>query len=352
MKKYILSLGLLSLIWTSHVYADEQHELRLNNYGKNKEIVTIQDAYKNDICSIEALLSEVDDDGNYTIGLTIKNQNERYTLYVFGRSYTRSQLRGQFHPSIVYDKGLREEVTQCCKGFLIEDDNYFQIPPTDDKSVVIRGNEQNQSYKCTIPLYFAKPLGWLWKRHSLMDVRKEELNIIVDIKPTKAYTDLSNTVDEMIKNAHSQKIVICKHGGKKHHPELEEQKASIQKTLDSLTYIIIRAKAQTSPGSRRYKEYETLELRLKEIDLDKIPVENCRITPQGCPCPPHIAKMDIQQVYNRMEELYQLVYLKKKDKSEIIKEVKALKVHSGHIHNGSKYLRNKIDDYYERINNL
>lgn len=352
MKKYLLGLGLLSLFWTSQVHADEQHNLHLNNYGKNKETITIKDAYKNDICIIEVVLGEVDDDGNYTIGLTVKNQNELFTLYVFGKSYGRSHLRSKFHPSIVYDKGLREESTQSCEGFTIDGENYLQILPTDDKTVEIKGNEKNQSHKCTIPLYFAKPIGWLWKRHSLMDVRKEELNIIVDIKPSKAFMDLSADVDKMIKNIYSQKYVVCKHGGKKHHPELEEQKAVTRDTLDSLFDRINKAKTETRPGSMRYKEFETLELRLKEVDLDKIPVENCKITPQGCSCPPQIAKMDLQQVYNRMEELYQLVYLKKKDKSEILKEVKALKVHAGHTHNGPKYLKNKIDDYYDRINNL
>lgn len=353
MRKLFLYIELLLLASTIQVHADEQHDIRLNNYGKNKEVITIQGAYNNDICRIEVVLKEVDDNGQYKIDLNIENQDDMHVIYIFGKPYTNKQLRSQFQPSIVYSKDFKELSTKICKSLSREEKGVIKIMPGESCSVVIQGDEDTPSIECAIPLYFAKPMGYLWKRHALMDVRIESLNIIVDIKASPTYTALSKSVDKMLKTIAQKKYVVCKHSsGKKHNPNLEDQKADTRHSLDSLIQKITDEMGKFKPGSKRYKEFSNLRLQLESIDLDKIPVEKCTISDRTCSCPQHIADMNLEQIAYRMEELYLKIHNGESQKKDVIGEVKALKTHSGHIRHDPGHRKSVIDRYYNRIINL
>ena len=351
MRRLFLSLCMLCLLGLPGALADERHDVRLNNYGKNKETISILGAYDSEICRIEAVLTEVDDNGFYTIDLSIENLDDVYILYVFGNLYSKSQLRSQFSPSIFYSRGFKEEITQNSSLLLQRKQPYLRLNPGYKEFVTVDGKEGDDPFECTIPLYFAKPAGWLFKRHSLMDVRIESLNFIVDIKPEPAYVALKESVDQMLESVAKVKYTECKHA-KKHQPDLADQRAKTRGSLDSLARLAAAEMEKRTPGSKRYEEFKALKTSLEEVEVDRIPVEECKVSDRLCSCPPRIADMTLKQISYRMEELYLRIHNGESTKDQVISEVRALKVHSGHIRRDPDRLKSGINRYYERINSL
>lgn len=351
MRKLFLSLCLLCLMGLPRAFADERHDVRLNNYGKNKETISILGAYDSEICRIEAVLAEVDDNGFYTIDLSIENLDDVYILYIFGNLYSKSQLRTQFDPSIFYSSGFKEEITQNSSLLFPRQQPYLRLYPGYKEFVTLQGKEGEGPFECTIPLYFAKPAGWLFKRHSLMDMRIESLNFIVDIQPLPAYVALKESVSQMLTSLSQVKFTECKHS-KKHEPALEDQRAKIRGSLDSLARLVTVEMEKRTPGSKRYEEFKALRTSLQEFNVDQIQVEECKVTERLCSCPPRIAEMSLRQISYRMEELYLRIHNGESTKDQVIAEVRALKVHSGHIRRDPERLKSGINRYYERINSL
>lgn len=353
MKKFLLCFGLLIMVCSSHLRADERHNIELNNYGKNKEVIEIKGINDVDICRIEAVLKDVDDNGRYTIGITIENQDELHFIYLFARSYTKKQLRTKTldRPSIVYAKGFNELSPRICKALNSATSTIVPIRPYDTVYMEIQVKDGEQSFECEIPLYFAKQIGWLWKRHSLIGVRNEFLHFIVDIKPPSDYDELSKTVDKLLASIAETKYVVCKHGGKKHNLELEQQKKATQMLIDTLAGMIQEEEMNNnvSYGSARYKKLKDLKEKLSNVDVNNIPVEECKRTEKGCSCSPKVAKMNLKDIVTRMEELYVDIYNGDKTKAEVIREAKTLKAHSGHIIRDPKNYKKNINKYYNNI---
>lgn len=351
MRKLFLAASMLCLLGLPHVYADERHDVCLNNYGKSKEVISILGAYDSEICRIEAELKEVDDNGLYTIDLSIENQDDVYTLYVFGNLYSKKQLRSAFKPALVYSSGFKEEIVQNSPLLIQHQIPYLRLVSGYKEFITIKGKEGDEPFECTIPLYFAKSAGWLWKRHQLMDVRIESLNFIVDIKPLPEYVSMKESVSRMLESLSDVKYTECKHS-KKHQPELDDQKAATRHVLDSLAQLVTVEMEKRTPGSRRYEEFRALRTQLETVDLNQIPVEACKVSDRFCSCPPRIANMSLSQISYRMEELYLQIHNGERTKEEVIGEVRALKVHSGHIKRDPEHLKSGINRYYNRINSL
>ena len=353
MRRLFLCVGLFCLLGSSYLFADEKHEVRLNNYGKSKETISILGAYDSEICRIEAELGEVDDNGFYTINLSIENEEEVFHLYVFGNQYDKKQLRSLSSPAIAYAKGFKEDFTLSSSLVAQNGRRFLHLNPGDKEYLSLMGKEGDPSFECTIPLYFAKVTGWLFKKHSLMDVRIESLTFTVDIKPAPEYTKLSESVDQMFASLAELKYTVCKHGsGKKHNPDLEDQQAATRHQLDSLSKVASSLMESRTPGSKRYEELKAFKTRLDTVDLNRIPVLDCKISDKLCSCPPNIADMTLRQISYRMEELYLRIHNGKSTKEQVIGEVRALKVHSGHIRKDPERLKSGIDRYYNRINSL
>jgi hypothetical protein len=352
MKKILFLFVFSTILLAPRVYADERHDIHLCNEGKTKETIEIKGAYDNDICRIEASLREVDDDGGYTIDLTLENQDDKYVIYLFRKANTRKQLRKSFSPMIIYDRGFKERYTQGCKLLDFDNRESVRLLPGESDILKVRNYGNDQIFECVIPLYFAKSAGYLLKRHQLMDVRTEVLNITVEIKPSQEFIDLSNSVENLINTISNKKYVVCKHGGKQHNESLENQKDETRLMIDSMSKIISAEMAMVRKNSRRYYEYQQLLSKIKAVDVDIIPVESCKSTGSLCSCPSSVVNMSLSQILHRMEELYQTIYLGKKTKDAVIGEVRTLKVHAGHIQKDPNRLKGSIERYYERINKL
>jgi len=351
MRKLFLGISLFCLLGLPCAHADERHDVRLNNYGKSKEVISILGAFDTEICRIEAGLKELDDNGFYTIELSIENLDEIYIMYLFGGLYSKSQLRTQFTPSVVYSRGFKEEITQNTGLLFGRQPGWLRLLPGDKEYIEIHGKEGDAPIECAVPLYFAKPAGWLWKRHSLMDVRIESLTFIVDIKPLPEYVSLRESVDKMLESLSGIKYTECKHA-KKHQPGLEDQRAVTRHGLDSLARRVTVELEKRTPGSKRYEEFKGLLTRLEAFDVEAVPVEACKESDRICSCPPRIADMSLSQISYRMEELYLQIHNGERTKDEVIAEVRALKVHSGHIRRDPDRLKSGIERYYNRINSL
>lgn len=348
----MLCIGIMLMALTSHTYADERIDVRLNNYGKTKEVIKMQGAYENDICRIEATLKDVDDNGSYTIELTVENLDEQHVLYLFGSSLTKKQLR-KLTPSVVYYSGFVESFTKKCNPLNDKGVDHARVLPNESITMEIKGSDNVRPMECAIPLYFAKPKGVLWKRDALLDVRVELLNFIVDLKPSLAYSTLAQEVDDVVITVSKTKYVVCKHqSGKKHNDDLEQQKSVTRKQLDAVLEKINKEMAKLNPSSGNYAKFVELKERIESIDLEKIQVVKCPIQDKGCSCPQRIADMSLSQISYRMEELYLKIHNGESTKNDVIGEVKALKTHSGHIKNDPKHLKKGIDRYYNRINSL
>jgi len=353
MRRLILCIGLFCLLGSSYALADEKHEIRLNNYGKSKESISILGAYDSEICRIEAELGDVDDNGFYSINLSIENEEEVYYLYVFGNQYPKQQLRTLTTPSIVYDKSFKEDLTLSSSLLTENGRGWLRLSPGYKETLSILGKEDTPSIECTIPLYFAKMKGWLFKKHALMDVRIESNTFIVDIKPSAEFTSLSESVDKAFESLSGLRYTVCKHGtGKKHHPDLADQQAETRRQLDSLSQVASDQMERHTFGSKRFEQYQAIKTRLDTVDLKQIPVVDCKISDRMCSCPPSIGDMTLRQISYRMEELYLRIHNGKSTKDQVIGEVRALKVHSGHIRKDPEHLKSGIDRYYDRINSL
>lgn len=352
MKKIFLFLGMLMPAVLSLQAVNVSKEIRLNNYGKGEETVVITDLNHQEVCRLVARLGEVDDDGNYSIDVSIENMDGSYVMYLFGDFFTRKQLR-KLRPLVVYDKGFKELRTARCAPLVKEHRSYVRILPGRVDHISIDGTEEEGNYICKLPLYYAKEVGYLFKRHALLDVQTMDLNIFVDIRPSASYMDLQASIDGLMNRVSNAKFVVCKHrSGKRHHPDLQEQKNAIRRVTDSLLNQVSAKMDEVRPGSKRYMEYRELRKQLEDIDVEKIPVENCTIPDAGCSCSPRIAAMGLEQIYKRMEDLYLMIYNGEKSKNEVIAEVRALKAHSAHVRHDPKNSRSGIDRYYDRIINM
>lgn len=358
MKKLLRYFGLLAiLIISQQANADENLTLNLNNFGKSKDFIEVHDYNGTPIYKIEVELKDVEANGKYKVSIAIHNYQYAFTLFLFGGEYNPEQLWTEFSPRFKYDRSLKENRTQRCENLPFANKKYIMVSTSQavtmdyEGSITIYDGKMIDYPTFELPVYFAKKKGWwFWSRQQLMEVRKEILKLCIEIK--LPYEDLKRSVNEFSEKVAGLKYIVCNHTGKQHHPKLDVQKATTQKTVDSLRTAVLNAQAKCEKESVMYKEYQELINKLEKINVGNISVESCKYTPQGCSCPSNIAKMSLRQIYERMEELYMLVQQGKKTASEVMKEVKALKVHSGHLHNDPDNLKDAIGRYFDKFKKL
>lgn len=352
MKKLLLCIIAICFCGIQWASADEIRSIRMDNRTNTNFAFAITSVNFSSIGSIGFDLKDVDDDGNYSIEITIENNHDSYSLYVFTRSYSAKDLR-RLIPSLVYTKAFKEDYTSACEGAFRESDGAVRITPGQKAVLTLSGNEKQPQFEAVIPLYFAKKAKCVFNYDTLLDVRKEVLQFDVEILPTYAYEKLSQAVEDKMESLSGLKYTVCNHkSGKKHHPSLESQQEQTRISIDSLRNDILSQMPNHEKGSRRYQEYEALLARLDGFDISSVPVVDCPVRDQICSCPEHIASMSMEQIYRRIEELYFDIYRGKVSKNQVMGEVNALKVHSGHVKRDPTSVKSGIIKYYNRIRDL
>ena len=352
MKKTICCICAFVLLGLVAAYADEEQRFRLNNIDKTSDACTIMGAFNNEVFRIGCQLSEVTDDGAYSIKVVIENYDPNYYLCYFTYPFTAKQLRQSMKPKLVFSKNFRQEMVKTCTYLAQDGRGGILIPPGGKEAFTVKGCEDDVLVEVSLPLYIARQKG---KKFELLDVRTEVLQFEVEVKPSPSYERFREEVDDTLKHISTMKYVICNHkNGKKHNPSLEEQKAATRHVLDSLKREISMEMNQRKTGSKRYNEFRSLIDKLDKVNLDAIPVEECTIVESSrtCSCPAWVTKMSLQQISYRMEELYLQIYNGEKSKADVINEVKVLWTHTGHIKSDPNKLKKGIQRYYNKINSL
>ena len=112
---------------------------------------------------------------------------------------------------------------------------------------------------------------------------------------------------------------------------------------------------QITKGSILFNKYDALNARLNQIDLSRMTVvEHAYKAPSGCGCPAQYRNLTLEEIYNRLDDIYQSLHNGRTTKDAVKAEVEALKVHSGHINRKdakSKNYKRGIDKYYNAILN-
>lgn len=360
MKKFFLFAAVLlspMFLGLAPCNAGIEREIHLNNYGKNKEVVQILGPRGDGICLIEAVL-DVDDNGYYTIGLRVENEDvDGHILYLFGDSFTRKDLRVKMSPSVVYAKGFVEAYTQKCLLLTGEGRDHVRLMPGESDIVEIHGKEGDPSFKRTLPLYFATSKGYIWKRHALLECNNVELTFVVDIRQPESYKALSDEVDRLLAKVSNQTYTVCRHEGKKHNEDLEEQQAKTRRSLDSLSLRIENEMKSLQRASKRYKEFFALKERLMSFDVGSIAVKTCNRGGDGCRCSQQVKNLSLDEILRKMDDLSQKIHNAKRTGKGSVeerarKEVEGLWIHCGHIHRDPNGVKTRIKATYEKIKNI
>lgn len=183
------------------------------------------------------------------------------------------------------------------------------------------------------------------------DVIDVELNVRVWSENDPSYVLTKNSVEEFVKSLDG--VEFCPH--RKHRPTLAEQQRPYAEKKDSLTAVIgetIR-KSNWMTADEPYKAYEALRKQLNDIDLDS---HNrvCRKHAGGgdvhsC----GYCRLSAQELYHRLDDLYQQLHAGKISKDAAVKKAKALNLCYQKCRKRKKdgFYSGKITDFYNRIVN-
>lgn len=351
MKKLFLCIWLLLGIGVFSVFADEIKEIRLDNEGHSKSELSFN-GWDNSRINLRFVLSDVDDNGRFTINVTIDNEDDNYCLYLFTTPYSAKDLR-RFVPPVVFYRGFRQDVVTTCSSLYSNARGWMRLYPGESESFYISGSEDNPSFDLSLPFYFAKMSKCLCQRHTLLDVKTEILQFKVKVAAPKALAEMCEAVDNKMNELSRTKYIVCNHkSGKMHHPSLEEQIAKTRYSLDSLKQMIIEHRNSFEIRSRRYGEFQELVEKLDRINLASIPVEECEIRDRTCSCPSWVTRLSMEDIYHMLENLYARVYTKEITKEQALSEAKLLKTHADHHpKRGSAQVRTGINKTYQKLLN-
>ncbi|NPD91730.1 hypothetical protein [Xylanibacter muris] len=321
MKKTIYFLLLLLICNVRPTYGDEIKSVKLDNREHNKETIALP------FCNIFVELLSEDENDQYGISVKLENISEDKILYLFDKSYNEKTLKKM---SIVYDKlfpgAKRKRVAEACVGM----SESCRLLPSSDTKNIISVLKNDTSFKYRLPIYIARydeKNFIIVKKNRISLAQKEviELNIDVELKPDEEYLKLSVATDKLIGEIGRQTFCSNRnHRGaslKKLHKiykeSIDDLKKQVQQTVNSRNYM------STDKG---FKQFMSITERLDSIKLEQLTVNKCDkdiiIRPSSHNC--KYCRLQIEEIYKRLEACYIDIHNGKKAKGQVIGEAEAL----------------------------
>lgn len=352
-KRIFLTL-LVSILFSAVTFADEQHDVVLDNGEHNQSIIELH------YCNIKTTLVEVDSKDNATINVEIENKHDSKVLLLFNQPYNEKELKKQ-SPSIRFDKYFPGNKGQR----IIESISNLAAPCKLMPNMKVSFNvvcNYGESAIVRLPIYMAEisPKDLLElrfsKRIKLMGLDRQELTVRVNLKPDEDYVRLDNAASELISEI--QKETFCtnkRHRGtsyaqlvKKYSEQREEIKIEINSIINTRRYL---------SSDRKYKMYHSIIQKLDAIKFEEIAVNSCgndrkRVVRDRHSC--EYCSLDYQEIYERIQNIYISLHNGKASKPGVMHEVEAL--HNCVVNNakrkGGGSVKASIKKFYNRIKSL
>ncbi len=319
---------------------------------------------KLDGCNIIVSLERGSGNGICDVMIEIENLRESSeNLCLFDNSYREKELKKRRPVSIRFDKYYggskgKRSVDPCPE--LSE----FQIVESQlTKRLLYLSLEQNTPEVINLPIYIAKYKNK--KRTKLLLLTKQELELTIMVENTsttpviKDYTRLFNSCDSLFEELRYQ--TFCPNSA--HTPKRATAEKPYRECIERLKEVIddILYRDDFSANDENGRQLRELKSKLEEIDFRKYEKDCGRhdVHPVGHKC--KYCGLSLQQIYNKMNQNYTLVYTGRKEKNSLKGEMNILytcctakncRTHSGEWQKQGS-LRNKIEDVYRRfMNNL
>lgn len=340
----------------SPLFADNEEKVHLKENGNSKVTVS-----KGNIFDFTVEMSDQDENRTVAISISLQNYGSTESIFIFLDKYSENVLKSN-NPRMVYDKSFPGtkggRFTAYPKprlsGINNRGDGMFYVfePGSDKKTLYSDIHMKNGEQRTfTIPFFYAKKKKFLfWEWYVLIEESVNELDVTVELVPDVRYQELSMEIDNMAHRVAKDTIHFCKHSGAAHYPSVEEQHAAWRNRIDSLRRIVTLEleNRNASEESVVGKDFAKLQKRISEINLDNIPQVEHKIQ-NTCDCPARIRYMNLEKIFNKLDDYYQQLYNKKVDKEDIIRDVRALKQHSTHIQRDPKGYKKGINRIYNEI---
>ena len=318
MKKTLSTLLLLCLA-VSPAFAQFTTEFRLTDDMREVSQPIIDNNYTEYGRFYARIVGETDDRGTTHVQLELENRSSTYKFWLFDHAWDKKQLKKEH---IRLEKGYAGSTTKKVEN--IELDYPIEIGNGEKHTFRDILIEEGQTYECKIPIHLIKPKNKKRKRlHSYIDCT---IRISVDTKD-RVYEDLSRRCDSLI-NALGTALdreEFCTH--KRHNPSFDEQTKSYTDAYDYLRNKVTTQlySSNWSPDSKKYKLYKALQDSLDSMDEKltsyKYEKHECGKEPKAQQHSCGYCKLSLEQIYNRLNTLYQKLYVgevKKQDRKSVV----------------------------------
>lgn len=310
---FVLSFSLITVS-----LADEQHKVRLDDDKHSKE--TIECASFNIILE----LTDVKESGKVNVNIELENIGETRGVSLFDGKYKEKELKKK-RPKIKFDKTFsgtkgQRVVTACDKL-----ENSVHLYPLTMEQVITLSAEDGKTTSATLPIYVVEYKKRVFSnKHNLILLQKEviELEIGIDLKPSKQLVDITNGCDSLLMEFDN--TIFCTN--KRHKPSLEEQQGAFQHKVDSLVEKIdsiisyhgwFSSDKQHKLYTQQKKRIQDINLKDKEGDCGKhVIVHRCKY-----------CSASLQQISHKFDDIYQIIYISNErsvTKAEHLGDVNAL----------------------------
>jgi len=270
---------------------------------------------------------------NARVRVTVENitSNPPHAVLIFRNDITEQSLK-KGKPKIEFEKTYPgKKGTRIVRGCR-ECNNYIDIIPAAVTDTIFTLDVPfTSSMDFTLPLYEAKykakdlfkkgayNINYKIMEEHLYDVHIEVVGWSED-DPT--YVKTKNAVNSLISSLEGAKF--C--NNKKHSPSLKEQQRPYQEKKDSLIKVIsdIYQQSDWLSTDAPHIAYTELIKKLNDVNFNNMTYDCGRhkVNPQGHSC--SFCSLNAQEIYQRLDDLYQQLYAGKLTKEQALKTAKSL----------------------------
>ena len=301
-------------------------------------------------------IGEPDEEGFTPVQIELQHSSNEYEFLLFDWDWPQKELRKQ---CVVLNKNLVAKDSQSVKKVeLLNKGNINEVERYSSYIFPVIRIPEDGKYECKIPIHLAKTKFGLFcsNKKKIYDILYCTIKISVDNRD-EVYEKLENECNTLL---HDFNEALDRHDfciNPLHQKPFEEQTEMYIEAKEDLVDSISSYLSNKGwpKGSKKYNRYAALLDSLNRMD---VALENYNYD-----CGEHqpkkqiscrYCKLSLEDIWKRMNRLYLDLYIKKKQKPEVLKEAKAL-YNCGTNHKkqerqwkNSAY-KKSIEDYYKSI---
>lgn len=271
---------------------------------------------------------------NARVRVTVENvtSNPPHAVLIFKNDETEKVLK-KGKPKIEFEKTYPgKKGTRIVRGCRYSNGYIDVVPAAVTDTIFTIDVPFTSSKNFMLPVYEAK-----YKAKNLFKKGAHNINykiieehiydVHVDVvgwsEEDPTYVATSGAVDDFISSLKG--VEFCYH--KKHTPSLKEQQRPYQEKKDSLVQAIeniLDAHSEWMSTDAPHKAYSQLLANLNKVNLNNMVVDcgNHKVKPKGHGC--SFCSLSTQEIYQRLDDLYQQLYAGKINKASALKTARIL----------------------------